>query len=408
MAPKQSPQWQISRFLGVGILVTICSLGCSAPAVAQETREQELAAEQAAKAKQLHPYEPSTAERLSTRINRALTETHSGFYPYIDSVYSGGGFAVGPGYRRYYGHRSFWDLRGLFSIRAYKFVELSTESPGHARGRFDVYARTGWRDATQVAFYGTGIDSPQDGRTNFRMKQGYATGGLRARPLPWAVFNGALLYEDFTTAGGSGAAPSIDEVHTPQSAPGLGANPAYLHTTASAAIDWRPSPGYARRGGLYEVRYHNYADRDDAYSFDRVDAEIVQHVPILRENWVLSLHGQVQTTLDDNDAVPYFLLPSLGSGSTLRGFHSWRFRDRHSLLVSAEWRWFPNRLGFDMALFYDAGKVTSRRTDLDFDGLKSDVGIGARFHGPAATLFRVELARGREGMRLVFAAGPSF
>ena len=58
--------------------------------------------------------------------------------------------------------------------------------------------------------------------------------------------------------------------------------------------------------------------------------------------------------------MPYFLLPSLGSGSTLRGYSSWRFRDRHSLLVSGEWRWIPNRMGLDMALFYDAGMVANR------------------------------------------------
>ena len=50
----------------------------------------------------------------------------------------------------------------------------------------------------------------------------------------------------------------------------------------------------------------------------RIDGEMVQHLPILREIWVISLHGLVQTTLDDDDTVPYFLLPSLGSGSTLR------------------------------------------------------------------------------------------
>ena len=159
---------------------------------------------------------------------------------------------------------------------------------------------------------------------------------------------------------GPGSQPSIEEVFTPATAPGLGASPTYLHTSASAGIDSRPAPGYARRGGLYEVTYHNYADRDDTYSFDRLDGEVVQHIPVLRENWVISLHGLVQTTLDDDDTVPYFLMPSLGSGSTLRGYSSWRFRDRHSILISGEFRWIPSRLGLDMAMFYDAGKVASR------------------------------------------------
>jgi outer membrane translocation and assembly module TamA len=116
----------------------------------------------------------------------------------------------------------------------------------------------------------------------------------------------------------------------------------------------------------------------------------------------------VETTLDDADVVPYFLLPSLGGGSTLRGYESWRFRDRHSLLMSAEWRWIPNLLAFDAALFYDAGKVTSSRNNLDFHGLKTNVGIGFRFHAPTATPLRIEVARGSEGLRLVFAGGAAF
>jgi outer membrane translocation and assembly module TamA len=76
--------------------------------------------------------------------------------------------------------------------------------------------------------------------------------------------------------------------------------------------------------------------------------------------------------------------------------------------MSAEFRWIPNPFGFDMALFYDAGKVTSRRRDLNLKGLKSDVGIGARFHGPFSTPLRVELAVGNEGWKLVLSANAVF
>lgn len=370
--------------------LTIGVLASALPAIAQETRADVIAEEQAEKATRLRPYEPSRAQRLITRGLRGFTAPPPGFYPTFGSIYSGGGFALGPGYRRYYGDRSTLDARGLYSIRSYKLAELGTNSPGHAGGRVDLYARAGWLDATQVSFYGLGPDSSKDNRTSFRLRERSAIGGIRTRPLPWLVFGAAVSFEDFTT-----------------STLGPAADPTYVHSTASAGIDWRPSAGYARRGGLYALEYHNYADSRDTFSFDRIDAEVVQHIPILRENWVLSFRGAVQTTLDAGD-IPYFMLPSLGSGSTLRGYGSWRFRDRHSELFSVEWRWIPNRLGLDMAIFYDAGKVASRREDLDFDGLKSDVGIGARFHGPAATPFRVELARGSEGLRLVFSGGPAF
>jgi hypothetical protein len=322
-------------------------------------------------------------------------------------VYSGGGFTLGGGYRQFYGDRTHWDLKGLYSLKNYKLIELSTDSWGHATGRLDLHGRVGWRDATQVAFYGLGIDSPQD-RSNYRMKQAYVGGDLLFRPGGYVVLGAGAAYEDYTLEEGTGTDPSIEEVFTPETAPGLGESPSYLRTHASAGIDWRPSAGYARRGGLYQVTYYNYADVDDVFSFDRVDGEIVQHLPILRENWVISLHGLVQTTLSDSDLVPYFLLPSLGSGSTLRAYPSWRFRDRHSLLLTGEFRWIPNRLGVDMALFYDVGKVTSRWEDLSLSGLKSDVGIGIRFHTPFATPLRVEVAKGREGWHLVFAGSPAF
>jgi len=52
--------------------------------------------------------------------------------------------------------------------------------------------------------------------------------------------------------------------------------------------------------------------------------------------------------------------------------------------------------------------VVDRRADLDLDGLKSNVGIGIRFHGPAATPIRVELAHGDEGFNVVFAGSAAF
>jgi hypothetical protein len=62
----------------------------------------------------------------------------------------------------------------------------------------------------------------------------------------------------------------------------------------------------------------------------------------------------------------------------------------------------------DVALFYDAGKVTARRSEINFARLKSDVGIGFRFHGPLNTPLRVEIAKGNEGFAFVFAASPAF
>jgi hypothetical protein len=261
-------------------------------------------------------------------------------------------------------------------------------------------------DATQVAYYGIGSATSERDRANYRFQRTRAGGGVNIRPASVLVLGAESGFEKYELKPGLGAQPSIEERYSPARAPGLGVSPSYVHSTGAAGIDWRNSPGYSRRGGLYEVRYHNYRDLDETHTFDRMEAEVVQHLPILRETWVISLHGLMNSIVDGS--TPYFLLPSLGGGNTLRGYAAWRYRDRNSVLYQGEFRWIPNRMGIDMALFYDAGKVTPHRNDLDLKGLKKDVGVEVRFHGPAVTPLRVGIARGSEGWQLVFGGTAAF
>ena len=393
----------------IRVLVLVSLLGAvPTSATGQETRLESIAAEQADKATRLAPYEQHWSETLLLSVRRAIIEQPDGFFPYFDSVYNGGGFTLGGGYRHFTGDRTQVNVAGLYSAKGYKLVRAVAASPGHLSGHVDLRAMALWRDATQVAFYGLGIDSSADADAAFRMQQTYAGGDLTVRPYRWLLFTVGTGYEDYTIKEPTGTSAAVDEAFTPDAAPGLGVNPTYLHTATSAAIDWRPAADYARRGGLYRVERHHYADSRDTYSFSRLDTEVVQHLPILRENWVISLRGRLESTLGDDSQVPYFLLPALGSGSTLRGYSSFRFRDRHALLLSGEWRWIPNRMALDMAIFYDTGMVAARLDQLALNTLVSNVGVGVRFHGPAQTPLRIEVARGSEGTRVVFAASAAF
>jgi hypothetical protein len=387
------------------LLVLVVS---SVPARAQDSRAEAIAGEQAEKAKDLKYADPISAKRWVLAIRDSFLEEPTGLYPYFSSVYAGGGLTAGAAYRRFAGERTTWDVKTLYSIRRYKLFEFGTDSLNLAKGMVDLHGRVGWREATEIAYHGLGIDSAPEERTNFGLEQTYVGGNGRVRPWGPVVLGAGLMYEDFKPDSGRGSVPSIETRHTSTTAPGLAESPVFLHWTTSAGIDWRPSAGYARRGGLYEVVLHAYDDRGRDSSFERLDANLVQHIPILRETWVVSLHGLLQTTVDENASVPYFMMPSLGGGHTLRAYNSWRFRDRHSVLMSAEWRWFPNRVGLDAAVFVDAGTMATRRADLDLTRLKSDVGVGLRFHGPVSTPLRIELAHGTEGLKAVFTAGPPF
>ena len=247
------------------------------------------------------------------------------------------------------------------------------------------------------------MNTTDEQRVNYSFKQPYGSVLFSIFPTRRVLMLGAgVEYSNWNLGPGVGSFPSIETKYSPEELPGIDADVTYLHSQVTIGIDWRPSPGYARRGGFYSATLHQYNDRDDQFGFQMVQYEAVQHVPILREAWVLSFRGRVQSSIDKvGQETPFFLLPSLGGGSTLRGYSSRRFHDRNTLLLQAEWRIMVNRY-LDMAFFYDTGKVAPTRSQLDLHGLKDDFGIGFRFHGPFSTPLRVELAKSREGLIFVF------
>jgi hypothetical protein len=388
-------------------------VGAVTSATAQEpeppTRAAAIEQEQSEKAKDLQPYVPGKVESLLNRFETVLTGGVPQWHPFLDSAYSGGGFTLGLGYMHFVSPYNQIDVRGSYTALGYKRVEAEFNAPRLFHRRGDLTVLGGWREATQARFYGIGMETSKDDRTSYDFRQPYGSASLTLWPTRrlWMLNGGAELSQ-WSQRPGEGDFPSVDVVYTPEELPGVGITTTYLHSQGTIGFDWRPAQGYARRGGFYGVTLHDYADSDEKFGFRQLDYEVIQHFPILREAWVISLRGLAQTTFTKSDQqIPFFMLPSIGSGSTLRGFTSQRFRDQNSLLLQAEWRIMVNRF-LDTAVFYDAGKVTARRSDLNLEGLKSDVGFGARFHGPFATPLRIEVAHGNEGLAFIFVMHPAF
>ena len=374
------------------------------------TRQAEIEQAQAAKAPNVHPYVPNKAERIFDRADVLLVGGQLKWHPFFDSAYSGGGFTLGAGRTNYVSSYNFIDARGSYSIAGYKRAEVEFVAPRLFKRRGHLSLLGGWREATQVGFYGIGGDTAKEDRTSYLFQQPYASALLTLFPTRRVLLlRGGLELSRWSQEPGKGTHPSVETVYTPETLPGLGAEATYVHSQGTIGLDARTSPGYTRRGAYIGATLHDYHDRDGEFGFQRTEYEGIAHLPILRETWVLSFRGRVQNASEkDGQQIPFFMLPALGGGSSLRGYASWRFRDQHSLLLQAEWRIMINRY-VDLAFFYDAGKVAARASDLDFDGLKDDYGIGIRFHGPFATPLRVELARSRENsMSFIFASSASF
>ena len=91
--------------------------------------------------------------------------------------------------------------------------------------------------------------------------------------------------------------------------------------------------------------------------------------------------------------------------ATLRGFRSLRFRDRHLVLLQAEYQvpvWGP----FAAAMFADAGTVASRAAALNLSVVKHTYGLSFSVLRGSATAARVDVGFGSgEGTRFVVSVG---
>ena len=375
-----------NRRIAAAALAVACA---AAPVHAQTTRAEEIARLQAEKAARLQPYVEHVGEKVLDRVERFLG-AGQGAYPWLGSVFPGGLLGLGAGYRRSVGDTGVLNALGAWSFRNYKLARVDVQLPALAGRRVVIAPHALWLDAPSVNFYGTGIGASLDDETTFAYS-----------PAVFGV-NGTVRVTDRFTLGAGGEAQSIETDLA-------GSDIRYLIARAAAGIDWRTSPGYSRTGGLYRLEWaHHDARSGGPFGFRQLEAEVVQLLPLFRESSVVALRGLITTTdTAAGDTVPVFMLPALGGSDTLRGYPSWRFRDRHRLLLSGEYRWMASQ-AIDMAIFADAGTVTPRRGDLKLRGLKKDVGIGMRLHGPTFTALRLDLARGSEGWVINLGGGAAF
>ena len=383
--------------------ILIAILALAAPAAAQTTRVEAIAEEQAEKAKALCVEGPSDAERIIRRVLLSpLLSGGEGLYPWFGSVFSGTGMAAGAGYLKRFENAANFNAQTGISINNSKVVRAGYSAPGLWRGRMQVETGGQWLVARDVSFYGFGQDSSAANRQRFDFAPKDIGVNVTIKPMRFISLIGGYTFMNFDT---ETEVPVFSAAETP----GMDQELNYHIIRSTLAFDWRPSPSYSTRGGFYRATFERNEEAEQLpYSFNLQEYEVVQQVPLMREQFVLAARGLMTlTNADSNHAVPVMLAPFLGSGSTLRGFSNRRFTDRNRMLLTGEYRWRPSRY-LDMALFLDAGQVAADRRDFDLGEFEVAWGIGARFHGPNFNALRIEVARGREGIRLIFAGSQPF
>ena len=380
------------------------------------TRQESLRRQREARTGTTRPYDAGRIERLLARVENEQTvenlfETPSpssgGFYLTLGNITTGAGLTLGTGYngRARLGRQIELSVRGAASMRRYLLGELEMSMPRLVGGRaFAGITARRW-DYTQEDYYGPGPHSRLEDRTNFRHLQTEvdATAGIRLSR--WLSMGGGVAYlNPSVTTGKDQNYPSIEEEFTDDDAPGLLVQPDFFRERVFAQLDFATPIDNPRTGGRYLITYSYFNDSElDQYSFERWEFDAQQYVSFLRGRRVLAFRGLASfSDPRAGQTVPFYFQPTLGGSHSLRGFNDFRLRDRHLVLLQAEYRWelFP---ALDAVLFYDTGKVASIRREINFKDFESNWGTGFRIGTDSGVFFRVDWALGsRDGQHLMF------
>jgi hypothetical protein len=339
----------------------------------------------------------------------------SGLYPTFATRMPGSGWiAIGPGYRTHlWNDRLFADVSGAVSWRRFLSSDARLELSHLAHDRLTIGAQSLAQDWTQIEFFGVGPNSTRSRRSQFRLRAVdlSAYGMVRTRPgVDVRARIGLLGRARIDPAAGwhMRPLPNSQDAFTDPEAPALGGGPRLWHADVVITGDSLDHPGHPTRGGLVQAAASVFHDTDTgAYSFRRFEFVALGMVPVIPDRWTLAVRGTVITsTPARGHRVPFYLMPSLGGQSLLRGFDSNRFRDADLMAINIESRW-ALLAHMDVALFVDTGQVAPRLGAFRRADLQAAVGGGLRIHTGVATIVRLDVAHGGEGWHMAFKLSES-
>jgi hypothetical protein len=402
---------RLLSWLWLGLLLPL-----AAPAAADDqTRTDVLTAERDRKAAEVSAPRRSAVERAlywydnTSLLSKASGGWH-GFHLAGGDFPAGAGTKFGLGYTRGFGandpvrrpdnpRRVTFNTFGAYSTKGYSRVAASVEARDLGNTPVDLRVLGQHYRFPQEDFFGPGSASSETSRTNYLLEATEVGADLTWKLASAVEVGGGLFHVSPRTGSGTDSRyPSSELVFDASALPGFDAAADFMRADARVAYDWRDNPLHPHSGGRYSIRFSDFTDQDlDAYSFRRVELDVQQYVPLPNQYRTIALRaGAVLTDAEAGQDVPFYYQPSLGGSQVLRGFREFRFQDRNSLFLTAEYRW-EAWWALDGAFFVDAGTVAFDRKDLDLRAMDVSYGVGFRVHSNSSFVTRLDLAFSREG-----------
>jgi hypothetical protein len=221
--------------------------------------------------------------------------------------------------------------------------------------------------------------------------------GLRLRPLPWlglfATFSsGIKRFDNGDRVGGdSGIIYSYDTA----TIPGFVHGTTFLRAGSGIVVDLRNGGARAFSGVLVQASFdYTHGVDGDTWSYERLRGLVMVPINLWAHTHVLRLQAATTSTWQNDAAVPFSELATLGGPDDLRGFRFQDFRDYSSFYATAEYRW-PLWMWVDGAIFVDYGGVFGQNyANFGARRMQPDVGVGMHIVTSGNFHFRAQLGYG--------------
>ncbi len=390
------------------ILFRIAIFGLIAAALNShaQTRTDEIEKERREKSLAIHPEKVSRFEYMLLQIKqRKLLERistgYNGLRIQIGSLATGSGFAAGPDFLRedLLDGKMRINAGATVSAGLWQKYQAGFTFPRLAGGRLSLQLEAVRRDYRALEFYGMGLNSRREDRTDYRLEDTSIEAVAAVRINGHVRLGGSVggLWPEIAE-GNNDDLPDMDAVFDDLSAPGFSSQGNFLRTSVFGQIDYRDDPAGPKAGGNYVAEYSVFDDRSiHCFGFHRWDVDLQQYIPFFNRSRRIALRARMTMTDSECDQrTPFYLQPYLGGSDDLRGFQPYRFTGPNAIVYNAEYRW-EIFSGLDGALFIDAGKVMERREHMRFSDLEVSYGFGFRFNARNRTFIRLDAGFSREG-----------
>ena len=372
------------------------------------TRAGEIQAERMEKAQNLQAPEPSAIGKYAARVADVIQVVPLRIVS--EGLGTGHGIGIGAVFQWYKRNdQILWRLWGLEMRHNFYRAGAAMQFQNLTKQDLTFTLQGVHADAPQLDYYGPGPNSSVNNHTNYRLETTLFDfrGELRAHPhfVPACHVGGLLLN---VGPGTNNSLPSTETVFGPAEAPGIDTQSNYVVAGCSAQSDWRDLPDNPTKGTYLGGIYDRYQASLNRFSFNRVSAHAEEYIPFFNRKRVIALMAStVLSWHNDNQVVPFYLQPTLGSDTELRGFPRYRFYDQNSTAMTAEYRWEINN-GMDAVMFFDTGQVFPRPGSFSLSEIESSAGFGFRFKQRANVLARLDFGFSREGFQVWFKFGKLF